>query len=223
MALYADRADAGRQLAGHLSHLAGRDDLLVLGLPRGGVPVAYEVAQALGAPLDVFVVRKLGTPGHEELAMGAIATGGVRVLNREVVDGLRIPQNQVDAVTEREQRELARREQAYRDRRPSPEVRGRVAILIDDGLATGASMHAAIQALRRLEPARLIVAVPTAAEETCDRLQPLVDEMVCATTPRPFHAVGASYAEFEQVSDDQVRRLLAQAATSRGDTRSLGR
>ncbi|HYR95264.1 MAG TPA: phosphoribosyltransferase, partial [Candidatus Binatus sp.] len=198
---FRDRNEAGRLLAAKLSGFANRRDVLVLGLPRGGVPVAYEVARALGAPLDVFVVRKLGVPGHEEFAMGAVATGGVRVLNEEVVNGLRIPEYVIDAVAAQEQQELARRERLYRGGRPSPDVRGRTVILVDDGLATGATMHAAIEALRQQRPARIVVAVPTASPETCEALRREVDEVVCAITPKPFHAVGLWYDDFSQTTD----------------------
>jgi erythromycin esterase-like protein/predicted phosphoribosyltransferase len=182
---------------------------MVLALPRGGVPVAYEVARALGAPLDVFVVRKLGIPGYEELAMGAVATGGVRVLNDEIVRRLRLPEYIIDAVAAREQQELARRERLYRGGRPPPDVRGRTMILVDDGLATGATMRAAIMALRQLQPARIIAAIPTAAPETCEELKAEVDEVVCAITPEPFLAVGHWYEDFSQTTDEEVRDLLA--------------
>src|SRR5690349_2695534 len=178
-----DRAEAGRYLAGKLADYAGRDDVVLLALPRGGVPVAFEVARALGAPLDVFVVRKLGVPGHEELAMGAIATGGVRFLNDQIVQRLRIPEYIVDAVAAREQPELRRRERLYRGGRPPPQVRGRTVILVDDGLATGATMRTAIMALRQLQPARIVVAIPTGSPETCEELKAEVDEVVCAITP----------------------------------------
>lgn len=210
---FRDRRDAGRLLASKLTWYVNRPDVLVLALPRGGVPVAYEVAQALGAPLDVFLVRKLGVPGHEELAMGAVATGGVRVLNHQVVAGLGISDEVIDAVTAREQQELARREGLYRGDRPPPDVGGRTAILVDDGLATGASMHAAIKAMRALQPARIVVAVPAAAPETCSELRAEVDDVICAVTPVPFHAVGLWYEDFSQTSDDEVRELLARAAT----------
>jgi predicted phosphoribosyltransferase len=214
---FADRHDAGRVLATHLSHYAGRDDVVVLGLPRGGVPVAYEVAKALHAPLDVFLVRKLGVPGHEELAMGAIASGGVRVLNNEVVRGLRIPPSWVDEVTEYESAELARRERAYRGDRPPLDVAGKVAILVDDGLATGASMRAAVEALRRLGPSKIVVAVPAADPDVCDSLRRAVDEVVCAITPKPFNAVGAWYEDFSPTTDQEVRDLLAKADRPRAD------
>ncbi|MDP9020403.1 MAG: phosphoribosyltransferase, partial [Actinomycetota bacterium] len=205
---YRDRAHAGQVLAERLRHHAGRDDVVVLALPRGGVPVGYEVAQALRAPLDVFLVRKLGVPGHEELAMGAIASGGVRVVNDSALAGLRIDQATVDAVTLREREELDRREQRYRRGRPPPDVAGKVVILVDDGLATGATMRAAVAALRRQGPRRIVVAVPAAAKPTRDELAAEVDEIVVAATPSPFHAVGLSYLDFSQISDDEVRRLL---------------
>jgi len=176
--------------------------------------VAYEVAKALEAPLDVFLVRKLGVPGHEELAMGAVASGGVRVLNEQVVRPLRIPGHVIDAVTEEEIKELARRDRLYRGERPAPDVRGRTVILVDDGLATGASMLAAIRALRQLEPAHIVVAVPTASAETCQELKSEVDDVVCATTPEPFHAVGLWYEDFSQTTDEEVRDLLQWAPSS---------
>src|SRR5258706_1184339 len=216
--LFRNRTDAGRQLAAKLAAYADRPDILVLALPRGGVPVAFEVARALHAPLDVFLVRKLGVPGHEEYAMGAIASGGVRVLNQEVIQGLRIAPAAIEATAAREQQELLRRERLYRGQRPPPDVRGRIAILVDDGLATGASMQAAVMALRRLQPARIVVAVPTAAPETCEQLRSLADEVVFATTSDPFHAVGLWYEHFCQTGDEVVRPLLAQdRATHQGD------
>jgi predicted phosphoribosyltransferase len=213
--VYRDRSDAGRALAGHLQEYAHRPDVLVLALPRGGVPVAYEVAEALGAPLDVFLVRKLGVPGHEELAMGAIASGGVRVLNPQVLELARISGDVVDAATTREQRELDRRERAYRAGRPAPDVAGKTVILIDDGLATGSTMRAAARALRRLGPAKLVVAVPVAAAETCDAFLDEADAVVCARTPVPFQAVGMWYDDFAQTTDDEVRDLLDRAAGRR--------
>jgi predicted phosphoribosyltransferase len=207
-----DRREAGRQLAARLTAYANRPDVLVLALPRGGVPVAYEVARALGAPLDVFIVRKLGVPGYEELAMGAVATGGVRVLNDQIVRGLDIPEYMIDAVTTRERQELARRERLYRGDRPPPDVHGRTVILVDDGLATGATMHAAIAALRQQQPARIVVAVPTASREVCDAFRAEADDVVCAITPEPFQAVGLWYEDFSQTSDEEVRDLLARAA-----------
>src|SRR5438105_13310486 len=209
--LFRDRYEAGRMLAEHLSSYAGRNDLIVLALPRGGVPVGYEVARALNAPLDVFLVRKLGVPGHEELAMGAIATGGVRVLNQRVLREAAIPPSEVEAVAAAEERELARREREYRGDRLPPEIRGKTAILVDDGLATGASMHAAVQALRLQGPRRLVVAVPVAAPETCNAFRAEVDDVVCAVTPESFFAVGLWYEDFSQTTDDEVRDLLARA------------
>jgi putative phosphoribosyl transferase len=210
---FADRRDAGRVLAERLGRYTGRLDLLVLGLPRGGIPVAFEVAQALRAPLDVFLVRKLGLPGHEELAMGAIASGNVRVLNRDVVDVLRIPGSIIDQVATREGRELERRERAYRGDRPPPAVEGKVVVLVDDGLATGSTMRAAVLALRQQRPTRVVVAVPVAAPQTCDEFRAEVDEIVCAITPEQFFAVGLWYRDFSQTTDDEVRDLLAQAAS----------
>jgi putative phosphoribosyl transferase len=227
---FRDRRDAGRQLAAQLrrrlqevgatgasgaarSDAAGREsEVLVVALPRGGVPVAHEVAAALDAPLDVFLVRKLGLPGHEELAMGAIASGGVRVLNPEVVEALRIPAHVIDSVVRKEAAELARRERAYRDDRPPPEVRGHTVVLVDDGLATGSTMRAAATALRRQGPRRLVVGVPVSAPSTCDEFRDEVDEIVCVLTPEPFYAVGVWYEDFSQTTDDEVRLLLRRAA-----------
>ena len=208
---FPDRSAAGKTLATHLQHLAGRPRLVVLGLPRGGLPVAYEVAEGLGAPLDVFLVRKLGVPGHEELAMGAIASGGVRVINRPVVDHLGITADQVEAVARAEAEELARRERAYRGGRPPPDLAGATVVLVDDGLATGASMRAAASAVRRLEPEHLVVAVPVAAAETCEYMRGVADEVVCYLTPSSFHAVGLWYEDFSQVTDDEVTALLNRA------------
>ena len=191
---------------------AGRPDVVVLGLPRGGVPVASEVARALGAPLDVFLVRKLGVPFERELAMGAIATGGVRVLNTGIVDALSIPPQAIDAAAREAEADLARREREYRGDRPAPDVRGKVVILVDDGLATGATMRAAVTALRRLAPSRIVTAVPTAAPEACADMIEAADEVVCAETPEPFLAVGEWYDDFSETTDDDVRRLLADAA-----------
>ncbi len=213
MALFANRSDAGRKLAQDLLEYKGRNDIVVLALPRGGVPVAYEVARELGAPLDIFLVRKLGVPGHEELAMGAIASRGVRVLNMEVLRALDIPGNVVDAAAVREQRELERREQEYRDGRPAPDLTGKIVILIDDGLATGASMRAAVQGVRAQNPAKIVVAAPTGAPETCLQIEQIADQVVCDTTPEPFYGVGAWYEDFGQTSDAEVRDLLKQAAS----------
>jgi predicted phosphoribosyltransferase len=205
---FRDRREAGRVLARRLGRFAQAPDNLVLALPRGGVPVAYEVARALEAPLDVFLVRKLGVPGAEELAMGALASGGVRVFNWPVIEHLNVPEHVIERVTAREQVELERRERAYRNDRPPPSVKDKTVILVDDGLATGASMRAAVAALKVMGPRRLVVAVPAAALETCEELRAEVDEVVCATTPEPFEGVGKWYADFSPVSDDEVRELL---------------
>src|SRR5258705_2912536 len=217
--LFRDRREAGRVLAEKLTTYANRADVIVLALPRGGVPVAYEVASALDKPMDVFVVRKLGVPGYEELAMGAVATGGVLVLNDQLVTRLGIPDHVIDVVATREQQELARRERLYRGGRSPPDVRGRTVILVDDGLATGATMHAPIQALRQQQSARIVVAVPTAAPQTCHELRAEVDEVICAITPEPFHAVGLWYRDFSQTTDEEVRDLLARrSAPERSET-----
>ena len=208
---FRDRAHAGKVLAERLEGYAGRPRLLVLGLPRGGVPVAFEVAQALDAPLDVFVVGKLGVPGHEELAMGALTSGGVRVLNDDAVQGLGIDEAAIARAAAAEGTELERRERAYRGDRGPIDVAGRTVILVDDGLATGSTMRAAVHAVRALGPDRLVVAVPVAARQTCEQLRVEVDELVCAYTPEPFHAVGLWYDDFTQTSDDEVRDLLARA------------
>ena len=219
---YADRRQAGKQLASKLAGYANRSDVLVLALPRGGVPVAFEVARALRASLDVFLVRKLGVPGQEELAMGAIATGGVRVLNEEVTGRIDIPSSTIDEVASREEQELKRRERLYRGDRPAPNVQGRTVILIDDGLATGSTMRAAVTALRKMQPSEIIVAVPVAAAETCADLRSEVDEVICGATPEPFMAVGAWYSDFEQTSDREVRELLDRIASySYGSTLHL--
>ena len=210
--LFADRSDAGRALAERLAHYRGRANLRVLGLPRGGIPVAYEVARALGAPLDVFVVRKLGVPGHEELAMGAIATGGVRIVNRDVVSSLGIDAATLDRVAVAEQAELERRESAYRGGRSAVDVAGATVILVDDGLATGSTMRAAVAAIREQRPERVVVAVPVAAPQTRDEFRREVDEIVCVATPDPFLAVGRFYEDFSQTTDREVSALLEQAA-----------
>lgn len=209
--LFRDRTEAGRALARRLTAYADRSDVIVLALPRGGVPVAFEVAKALKAPLDIFVVRKLGVPGHEELAMGAIASGGVRVINDDVMNHLGLPGAVIDAVAAKEEKELARRERAYRGVRPAPDVRGRTVILVDDGLATGSTMRAAAAALRKQQPARIIVAVPVAASQTYEEFKTEVDEIVCGETPEPFMGVGRWYHDFSQTSDEEVHRLLEQA------------
>src|SRR4051794_38932474 len=211
MRRFRDRAEAGRLLAERLHQYAGRDDVAVLGLPRGGVPVAFEVARALGAPLDVFLVRKLGVPRHEELAFGAIATGGTRVLNEEVVESLGIPLEWIEAIDAKERRELERRDRAYRGERPPPDLAGRTVILVDDGLATGSTMLAAVRAVREDDPAKVVVAVPIADPEVCAGLEAVADEVVCASTQRPMRAVGAWYDDFSQTTDDEVRELVARA------------
>lgn len=208
MRLFRDRRDAGRQLAQRLDRFIDEPDVLVLGLPRGGVPVAYEVAAYLGAPLDVLVVRKLGVPGHGELAMGAIASGGVEVVDQRVIDMLAIPRESFEAVAERERVELERRERIFRAGRPPLDVAGRTVILVDDGLATGASMAAAIDAIRARGPAFLVAAVPVAPPETCEALAMRADEMICLYTPEQLYAVGLWYADFTQTSDAEVRELL---------------
>ena len=219
--VFRNRTHAGQVLAGMLQEYGNRDDLLVLGLPRGGVPVAVEVANALHAPLDVFLVRKLGVPGQEELAMGAIATGGIRVLNYEVVKHLGVPDHVIDAATKAEQRELDRRELAYRGTRETPEVRGRTVILVDDGLATGSTMRAAVTALRQRTPARIVVAVPVAAASTCQEFREEVDQIICATTPEPFYGVGQWYEDFSQTTDQEVRDLLDRATQEYDRYRAL--
>jgi putative phosphoribosyl transferase len=210
---FADRRQAGRKLASQLANYANNSDVLVLGLPRGGVPVAFEVARALRAPLDVFLVRKLGVPGHEELAMGAIATGGVRVVNEEVTNQMDISSSAIDEVARLEEQELKRRERLYRRDRAPPNVQGRTIILIDDGLATGSTMRAAATALAKMQPSKIVVAVPVAAAETCADLRSEVDEVICGATPEPFMAVGAWYSDFEQTTDQEVRELLDQISS----------
>jgi predicted phosphoribosyltransferase len=211
---FRDRAEAGRLLARELSAYAGRTDVLVLALPRGGVPVAFEVARALGAPLDVFVVRKLGVPGHEELAMGAIAPGGVCVVNEALVRRLRIPEGTLDEVATAETRELERRERLYRGGRPPVDVRGRTVILVDDGLATGATMHAAVRALRTQGPAAVVVAAPVGAPETCAALSGPADDCVCVLRPRDLRGVALWYEDFTQTEDAEVSALLERARTA---------
>lgn len=208
MRLFHDRADAGRQLAERLGEYANRHDVIVLGLPRGGVPVAYEVATRLVAPLDIFLVRKLGVPGHAELAMGAIAAGGIEVLNLELIADLGISTASVAEIAVRERSELSRRDRAFRGNRPMPEVAGQTVILIDDGLATGATMEAAVKALRQTRPAEVVVAVPVGARETCARFIGLADRVICLATPEPFDAVGQWYENFSQTTDEEVKQLL---------------
>ena len=210
---FADRFEAGRELAGRLGAYAHRSDVVVLGLPRGGVPVAAVVAAALEVPLDVFLVRKLGVPLRPELAMGAIASGGVRVLNRDVVGWYGITDDMIDRVAQAEQAELERREREYRQGRPPLEVRGRTVILVDDGLATGSSMRAAVQAVRHMGPAKVVVAVPVGAPSTCSELASVADEAICARTPEPFSAVGQWYLDFSQTTDAEVRALLDEHAS----------
>lgn len=206
--IFHDRYDAGRQLAAKLMPYAGRKDVIVLALPRGGVPVGFEVAKALNVPLDLLLVRKLGVPGQEELAMGAIASGGVRVLNPRVVEMFQPSDEVLDRVTEKASRELERREHVYRDNRPPPAVRGQTVILVDDGLATGSTMRAAITAVRNQEPASLVVAVPVCSSNTCDEIRGLVDRVVCLTAPDSFYAVGQCYQDFSQTTDAEVLELL---------------
>jgi putative phosphoribosyl transferase len=212
---FRDRREAGRLLASLLRHFANRGDVVVLALPRGGVPIAYEVAVAIGAPLDVFTVRKLGVPEHEEIAMGAIGSGGAYVLNYDMIDALQVSHREVVSVAERERHELERREHLYRDSRPYPKLEGKTIILIDDGLATGASMLVAVNALRQKRPGKIVVAVPVAPLETCALLREHADEAICYETPEPFRGVGAWYEDFSQVTDDEVRALLNQAALRR--------
>ena len=210
-ALFKDRRDAGRKLAQKLKDYAGRKNVIVFALPRGGVPVASEVAKALNVPLDIFIVRKLGWPGHEGMAIGAIASGGVKVLNQDIVQYLNIPEALIDAIAQLELRELERREHAYRGDRPPLDVKDRTVIIVDDGLATGASMRAAVEGLRAHHPRRTVIAVPTAAPETCELLKLEVDEVICATTPEPFYGVSRWYEDFSQTTDEEVRTLLQEA------------
>jgi predicted phosphoribosyltransferase len=217
---YADRREAGRVLAARLQDYAGRSDVVVLALPRGGVPVGYEVAQALNAPLDVFVVRKLGLPGQPEYAMGAIASGGVRVLNDETITQLRVPPSAIEAVSLAELRELERREREYRDSRAAVPVEKRTVILVDDGLATGPTMRAAVLALRRQLPSQIVVAVPVGARDTCRSTEEVADEVVCARMPEPFTAVGLWYEDFDQTTDEEVRRLLSASSAGAPAKRS---
>lgn len=209
--IFADRANAGRKLAEKLEPYANRDDVVVLGIPRGGVPVAFEVATRLHAPLDVFLLRKPGVPGHEELAFGAVARGGVRFLDQEIVEAVGISGEQIERVTSVELKELQRREKAFRSGRPALDVRGKTVIVVDDGIATGSSMSAGIKALRQLQPSRLVVVVPVAPNRTCNRLKNEVDELVCLQTPLSFHAIGQFYEDFSQVPDEEVIELLKRA------------
>lgn len=209
---FSDRADAGRQVAAKLASYSGRADVLVLGIPRGGVAVAYEVARALGAPLDVFLSRKLGVPGQEELAFGAVASGGVRLLDRDLIRELDISEAEIERATENVKAELERRERAYRDKRPPLDLAAQTVIVVDDGIATGSSMLAAIKALRHLRPARLVLAVPVAPASTCKRLRDQVDELVCVYAPERFYAIGQFYDDFSQVTDEQVIEFLRRAA-----------
>ena len=210
--IFRDRTEAGQILASKLTKYVNQVDTVILALPRGGVPVAYEIGKELGLPIDIFVVRKLGVPGHEELAMGAIASGGVRHINRDVVDQLGIDSETIEAASRREQKEIERREELYRGQRPPLDVRDKTVILVDDGLATGSTMRAAIAALRQHQPARIVVAVPAAAPQTCSEIADEVDEIICAATPETFYAVGQWYQEFSQTTDDEVRELLARAS-----------
>lgn len=212
---FRDRRDAGKRLAEELHRYANRPDVMVLALPRGGVPVGFEVATALDSPLDVFVVRKLGLPWHEELAMGALARGGVRILDEDLIRAAGVSEEDVQRVTATEQQELERRERQYRGARPFPNLTGKTVILVDDGLATGYTMRAAVAALRQEGPARVIVAVPVAARETCAAFRDIADDIVCAVTPEPFHAVGLWYEDFSQTTDDEVRDLLDRSRSAR--------
>jgi predicted phosphoribosyltransferase len=217
--IFKDRTDAGRFLASKLNQFANLADVIVVGLPRGGVPVAYEVAQKLNAPLDLLVVRKLGVPGHEELAMGAIASGGIRLLNQNVLSHLGIPQDIIDLVIESEQRELERREREYRNNHPPLKLRGQTVIVVDDGLATGASMHAAVTAIRQHQPKKIVVAVPVGARDTCESFHNEVDTMaICAITPESFQSVGAWYANFAPTTDDEVRKYLERSGVTNRET-----
>jgi predicted phosphoribosyltransferase len=212
--MFEDRTEAGRVLADKLAAYTGRADVVVLALPRGGVPVGFEVARSLRVPLDVCLVRKLGVPGHAELAMGAIAGHGTRVINHDVVEQLGIPEPAIDAVAAAEQQELERREGAYRDQLPQPEVRGKTVILVDDGLATGSTMRAAVAAIRQQQPARIVVAVPAGTKSVCQELERDADQVICASTPEPFMAVGQAYRNFEQTTDQEVRGLLHAAGAA---------
>ena len=211
MALFEDRVDAGKKLAKELSKYANRSDVLILALPRGGVPVAFEVAKELNVKMDVFIVRKLGVPGNEELAMGAISSDNVLVLNEDIVKSFQIPERVINMVAENELKELKRRERTYRGDRPNPEISGSTVILIDDGLATGATMRAAASAIKTKNPAKIVVAVPTGAPDTCEIFKKEVDEVICVATPEPFYGVGAWYGNFSQTTDEEVCELLDKA------------
>jgi putative phosphoribosyl transferase len=219
MSFFNDRADAGKRLAERLSEYANREDILILALPRGGVPVAFEVAKELNVKMDVFIVRKLGVPGNEELAMGAIASGNIRVLNEDVIRSFHIPQKVIDEATANELRELERRERIYRRNRPTPKISGSTVILIDDGLATGATMHAAVAAVKSKNPAEVIIAVPVAAPDTCSAFRNDVDEVICVGTPEPFYGVGAWYEDFSQTTDKEVCELLDRAEKNKPNHR----
>ncbi len=221
--LFKDRVEAGLHLARELTAYASRSDVLVLALPRGGVPVGYEVARALNAPLDVLVVRKLGLPGQEELAMGAIASGGVRVLNEDVVQYIGVSDEVIEKVAVSEREELERRDRSYRGERPPPNIAGQTVILVDDGLATGSTMKAAARAVRAQKPAKLVVAVPVSAQSTCRELRDEVDEIICDMMPEPFQAVGLWYEDFPQMTDEEVRELLEQARSERASAASAKR
>ena len=212
-ARFADRRQAGAVLAEHLDLYAGRTDLVVLALPRGGVPIGYEVARHLHAPLDVLVVRKLGAPGHPEFAIGAIAGGGISVLDESFIAAHRVPARVLDAIVQRERAEVVRRERAYRADRPTVAVKGQVVIVVDDGLATGSTMHAAVLALRRQSPAGIVVAVPVGSRQACDALTEVADHVICPLMPEPFSAVGLWYRDFSETTDEEVRQLLAQPTT----------
>jgi putative phosphoribosyl transferase len=215
--IFKNRQEAGRRLASRLGKYANREDVIVLGVPRGGVPIAFEVATTLNLPLDIFVLRKLGVPGHEELAFGAIGSGGVRVLNASVVEQLGISDLDIALVTRAEREELERRERLYRGNRPPLDVHGRTVILVDDGIATGSSLRAAIHALRQMKPAAVVIATPVAPQETCNRLRQEVDELVCVEMPEPFYGVGQFYHDFSQVSDEEVNELLDSDVGQRGE------
>lgn len=218
---FANRTEAGKLLADALSGYTGRSDILILALPRGGVPVAYEVAKALSAPMDLWLVRKLGVPGQEELALGALVGKNIRVLNYDIIDLLNIDETVIDTIVAREQAELERRNRLYRQGKPPPAIEGKTIIIIDDGLATGATMRVAISSLRQAGAARIIAAVPVGAASTCDKIEEEADELICLHTPEPFYGVGQWYNDFSQTSDDEVRALLNNAATNPGKTMYL--